>query len=75
MSKNFLEIRNSVSNIEEALDELEYIYDIMNTDEDDGVHDIHRERIDRLHYIVQMTDDVKQRAISELAYLLKAKKP
>ena len=72
MSKNFLEIRNSVSKIEEALDELEYIYDIMNTDEDDGVHDIQRERIDRLHYIVQMTDDVKQRAISELTYLLKA---
>ena len=72
MSKNFLEIRNSVSKIEEALDELEYIYDIMNTDKDDGIHDIQRERIDRLHYIVQMTDDVKQRAISELTYLLKA---
>ena len=72
MSKNFLEIRNSVSKIEEALDELEYIYDIMNTDKDDGIHDIQRERIDRLHYIVQMKDDVKQRAISELTYLLKA---
>ena len=72
MSKNFLEIRNSVSKIEETLDELEYIYDIMNTDEDDGVHDIQRERINRLHDIVQMTDDVKQRAIAELTYLLKA---
>lgn len=72
MSKNFLEMRNSVSKIEESLDELEYIYDIMNTDEDDGIHDIRRERINRLHDIVQMTDDVKQRAITELTYLLKA---
>lgn len=72
MNKNFLEIRNSVSKIEETLDELEYVYDIMNTDEDDGVHDIRREQINRLHDIVQMTDDVKQRAIAELTYLLKA---
>lgn len=72
MSKNFLEIRNSVSKIEETLDELEYIYDIMNTDEDDGIHDIRREQINRLHDIVQMTDDVKQHALAELTYLLKA---